>query len=113
MLMIRPISISSFDYEYRRIIKKLKQYGIKPTGNKTSDKARLKEIEMRELKEEESVSNKHLTISKGEQERVLEKKAKKDEEKYPQFDLNRVQAEELLGQQLLQSIEIKQKKKII
>ena len=52
---INPINNSFFpsfgcviDYEYARIIRKLAQYGLKPSGSKSHDKQRLHEIELKE-----------------------------------------------------------------
>lgn len=109
MLKIGFRIISNPDYEYRKIIKKLKQYGIEPTGNKTYDKSRLKEIELRELKEENCVSNKHLTLAKNEQEKILYEIADEKKPPEPQYTLSSAEAEELRSQQIWQAIKLKKK----
>ncbi|MBO7671883.1 hypothetical protein J6S88_00585 [bacterium] len=41
---------NSIDEEYKKIIEKLLAIGIQPTGNKTADKAKLRQYEMQQLK---------------------------------------------------------------
>ena len=78
------------DEEYKRIIERMLALGLTPTGNKTSDKAKLREIEMQLIKTElgqngkGSVnSGKYVTISTSEIEKLKEKlqeKAMQDEQ---------------------------------
>ena len=44
--------ISGIDDEYQKIIARLRMYGYEPTGNKSADRAKLHEIELREAKKE-------------------------------------------------------------
>lgn len=62
---------SDVDSEEVEIMRRLLAYGITPTGNKTTDKARLHEIELRHAKQEVESSggkcvnsNKFFTVSK-------------------------------------------------
>ena len=48
--------MACMDYEYMQIIRRLKMYGLSPTGSKSADKARLHEIELREAKKENCVT---------------------------------------------------------
>lgn len=97
------------DWEERRIAKKLLSYGIQPTFNKTTDKAKLHEIELKEAKKENCVSNKFITVSPSEQEKIQEKKKEKRKEVNPeQF----MEAQNLLGEQIYLAIQMKQKKSV-
>ena len=49
-------------------------YGVTPTGNKSADKALLREIELKLAKLENCVSSKFLTVTRSEQEKIQEKK---------------------------------------
>lgn len=97
------------DWEERRIAKKLLSYGIQPTLNKTIDKAKLHEIELREAKKENCVSNKFITVGHSEQEKIQEKKKEKCKEINPeQF----MEAQNALGEQIYLAIQMKQKKRV-
>ncbi len=78
---------SYIDSEHKAIIEKLMALGITPTGNKASDKAKLREIELKQVKVElgnngkGSVnSGKYLTVSTAEIERMRMKLQENDEE---------------------------------
>lgn len=85
---ISSISIGSgIDEEYKRIIEKLMALGITPSGNKTSDKAKLREYELRELKSELGTNGKgnvnksnYITISSSEIERLKMQLQTKEED---------------------------------
>lgn len=63
------------DSEEQEIAAKLLAYGETPTGDKSTDKAKLHRIEYEKAKQESTVSaNKFLTVSTAEQERIQEKK---------------------------------------
>lgn len=107
------------DAEEKRIAARLRQYGIKPTGDKNTDKAKLREIELREAKNETGVSNKFLTVTKGEQEKIqAQKKELKKQVNPEQFpNSEKIQrrkdvekAEKALGEQLFLAIKMKEKR---
>ena len=82
----------SIDEEHKRIIEKLMALGITPTGNKSTDKAKLREYEMRQLKTElgskgHGAVNKsnYLTISSEEIDRIRQKLQDKAKEEDPEF----------------------------
>ena len=63
------------DTEEKEIAAKLIAYGEAPTGDKTTDRAKLHRIEAEKTKQESTVSaNKFLTISTAEQENIQTKK---------------------------------------
>lgn len=109
----------SIDAEEKRIAARLRQYGIKPTGDKNTDKAKLREIELREAKNETDVSNKFLTVTKGEQEKIqAQKKELKKQVNPEQFpNSEKIQrrkdvekAEKALGEQIFLAIKMKEKR---
>lgn len=111
---INPINNSLFpvfgcviDYEYARIIRKLAQYGQKPSGNKSHDKQRLHEIELREAKKENCISSKFLTVTKGEQEKIQEKKKEKRVELDPKSHQETMKGQRILGEQIMLAIKMK------
>lgn len=111
-MSIQPISKCSafiYDWEYKAIIRKLAQYGLKPTGNKSSDKMKLRQIELREAQKEESVTSRFLTVGKGEQEKIQEKKQEKQEISNPTPSQDNMLGQQLLGEQLLLAIKMKKK----
>lgn len=103
---------ATIDYEYMRIIKRLAEYGEKPSGSKTSDRIKLHELELREAEKENCITTKFLTVSIKEQEDIQEKKKKKREDINPELKENPTMGQEILGQQLLIAIEMKNNKKI-
>lgn len=100
----------SIDYEYMRIIKRLAEYGIRPSGSKTSDKLKLHELELREAEKENCITSKFLTVSIKEQEEIQDKKKKKREEIDPKIKQNPTKGQEILGQQIMIAIEMKKNK---
>lgn len=95
----------SVDEEYKRIIAKLLEYGIMPSGNKSADKAKLREIEMQKLKTELGTSGKgnvnpakYVTISAAEIEKIKEKlQSKKRDEEAPEMQEKRNAAKNRTG----------------
>lgn len=77
------------DEEEKRIMRRLKQYGIKPSGKKSVDKAKLHEIELKEAQQLNYVTNKFLTVTKMEQEKIQDKKKVKRKENNPELDLKK------------------------
>ena len=64
----------SIDEEEKEIMARLRMYGVIPTGDKSADKAKLRQIEEKKAKENNYVSGKFLTISRNEEEKIQEKK---------------------------------------
>ena len=101
----------SVDEEEKRIMRRLLQYGIKPTGQKSIDKPKLHEIELQKAKLEDYVSNKFLTVTKSEQEKIQAKKKEKRKERNPEKYTNSEQAQKAMGEQIYLAIKMKKKKK--
>lgn len=59
------------DAEWERIMRRLKEYGVKTTGTKAGDWAKLRDIEMQEAKNITVVTGKFLTVTKSEQEKII------------------------------------------
>ena len=105
------LSVSSgIDLEYKKIIRKLMQYGLRPTGNKSIDKERLHKKELEQAQKEPTVSNKFLTVTKAEQEKIQEKKKEKRIEANPELYQHTMEGQRILGQQIMLAIEMKKKK---
>ncbi len=93
------------DEEYKRIIAKLMEYGIMPSGNKSADKAKLRQIEMQKLKTELGPTgsgttnpSKYVTISASEIQQLKEKlKSKKQDENTPEMQEKRKAAQNRTG----------------
>ena len=94
------------DEEQKRIALKLREYGIKPTGNKATDRATLRRIEIEKAKQESTVTNKFVTVSKQEQEKIQEIKKRKRKELNPELNKDEFQGSEALGQQIYLAIKM-------
>ena len=116
---IQKISLSSFsigcsgssDPEQKRIAKKLLEYGYLPTGDKTTDKATLRRIEIQKAKESNVVLTNLVTVSKQEQEQIQEKKKERKKENNEPNVKNDFNGAKALGEQIYLSIKMKDKKK--
>ena len=106
-----PSIANQIDEEYKRIIRKLQQYGMRPSGSKTTDKMRLHKRELQEAKKENCITSKFLTVTKSEQEKIQEKKKENREEVNPELKQNHTQGQEILSEQMKFAIEWKSKKK--
>ena len=108
----RYVGISStIDYKYQQIIQRLAKYGLRPSGSKSIDKARLHEIELKEAEKENCITSKFLTVTQSEQEKIqAKKKAEKTEDKIDLYQ-NKM-GQELLGQQIMITLDLKDKFKI-
>ncbi|MCM1265821.1 MAG: hypothetical protein NC200_06445 [Candidatus Gastranaerophilales bacterium] len=102
------------DSEEKEIMKKLLAYGVTPTGNKSADKAKLRQIEEKKAKEENIVSGKFLTVSRGEEEKIQERK----KERRDNMDVSKIKQKkerqlgaDILGQQIYLAIKMKDEKK--
>lgn len=102
----------SIDEEEKKIIRKLSAYGITPSFNKAQDKAKLHEIELREAKKENCVSNRFLTVTTNEQEKIQEKKKAKRREVNPELYPDTQKAQRVLGEQIYLAIKMKGKFKV-
>lgn len=96
-----------YDAEYIRIIRKLQQYGLRPSGSKSTDIRRLHEIELREAKKENCVTTKFLTVSVSEQEKIQDKKKEKRKETNPELTQQMLKGQEILAQQMMIAHNIK------
>lgn len=105
---------SGIDAEWER-----KEYGIKSSGSKAADMSKLRDIEMREVKTLTAPSSKFLTITKSEQEKIIEqknshkvnkqlKKEEKDEYNSEKYQ-NTQKAMNTLGEQIYLVIKMKKK----
>lgn len=105
------------DAEWERIMRRLKEYGVKTTGTKAGDWAKLRDIEMQEAKNITVVTGRFLTVTKGEQEKIIaRKKEKRQNQQVENDDENVVNTEKYeqtqkamtaLGQQIYFAIKIK------
>lgn len=114
---INPINIACrqsianvIDEEYKCIIRKLQQYGLRPSGSKTTDRMRLHERELQEAQKENCITSKFLTVTKAEQEKIQEKKNNKKEEINPESNQNSTKGQEILGSQIMFAIDWRKKK---
>jgi len=110
------------DEEHKRIIERMLALGLTPTGNKASDKAKLRDVEMQLLKNElgsngKGVVNtgKYVTIGATEIESLKEKLQLKAKEENPEEKKDKENFENKIGaeqQALLNKFLIKKKKQI-
>lgn len=121
-MAINGISSFSFssggnDPELVAIMRKLREYEIVPTGNKSNDKATLYRIEIEKAKQENVVTGKFLTITKGQEEKIQENKKAKRKEITPENNSNSEKAQKqekamkTMGEQIYLTIKMKQKRK--
>ena len=102
-------SLATIDLEEKEKMNKLMAYGVTPTGDKATDKATLRRIEEQKAKEENIVSNKFLTVSSNEQEKIQENKKTKRKEN--NTGKNQVSTgANILGQQVYLAIRLKKQK---
>lgn len=95
------------DAEHEEIIRRLRKYGIKSTGNKSLDKQILHRLELKDAEKESSVTTKFLTVSKAEQEKIQEKKKEKRIENNPTNYPNSMKGAKILGEQIMLAIKMK------
>ena len=103
---------SVIDSELAEIARRLRLYGIIPTGNKTTDKNTLRKIELEKAKQEPTVSNKFLLVTKGEQERIQNKKKENKKTNLPKTSDREMtqKAMNAMGEQIYFAIKWKDKK---
>lgn len=114
-MQIKPIGVTCSiaagpDEEHKRIMRKLRAYGIMPTGIKSTDFSLLRKIELEEAKKESCVSTKFITVSIEEQEKIQEKKREKKVENNPEIYLEKMQGQQILAEQMKIAIEMQNKK---
>ena len=100
------------DTEWQQIIDRLwNKYGIRSTGSKSADKAKLHELELKEAEQlnGECSCGRFLTIQKNELDKIKEKKKKKDIKRNPEKHPEVTQGAEILGKQILLAIQMKGK----
>lgn len=111
----------SIDAEWARILARLREYGIKSSGSKTADTAKLRDLEMQELQTLKLPTNKFLTITKNEQQKIIEQKQKNNPSKQIKKEENKKdinqkdskktqQAMNILGEQIYLAIKMRNKK---
>ena len=101
------------DSEEQAIMDKLLSYGCIPTGDKATDRAKLHRIELEKAKQDNYVSNKYLTVSSSECERIQERKKEKRKIANPekkQTVQDRRLGDKLRGEQIYIAIKLKKEK---
>ena len=105
-------SLGGVDSEEQEIMNRLLAYGCSPTGDKATDKAMLHRIELERAKQDNYVSNKYLTVSASECEKIQERKKENrkigNPEKSPQKQDERL-GDKLRGEQIYLAIKMKKK----
>ena len=101
----------SIDPEQKRIAQKLLSYGYTPTGNKSTDKATLRKIELRKAKESNTIRNDLLTVSYKEQEEIQLKKRELRKDLNPQINNDKFDGAKAMGEQIYLAIKMKKNKK--
>ncbi len=102
--------VSSVDAEEKLIMERLLSYGVTPTGDKTTDKSRLRRIEEKKAKQDNFVSNNYLTVSQKECEQIQAQKKERKKESVKDLTPNKPQKQigaKLLGEQLFLAIKMK------
>ena len=102
---------NKLDNEYRRILEKLKEYGMSATGNKEIDKARLNQKEIEKVEKSNSINPELLTVSFDEQVKIqTEKNSKETNNNNNKDNSTNYIGQQLLGEQLMIAINMKTKK---
>ncbi len=102
-------SVSSApDAEWKKIIYVLwVKYGIRSTGSKILDKQKLRELELKEIREKNGeVSGEFVTVSKIEIEKIKEKIKEKKIQKNPK-EYAEQHGAQILGEQIMIAIKMK------
>lgn len=114
---IGSYSVSSFggcsiDSEEKEIMRRLLAYGVKPTGDKTTDRAKLHELELKEAENNNFITNKFLTVSKSKQEKIQKKKKEKRAEvtENDSVRFEKFEGSTVLGEQIYLVLQMKKKK---
>ena len=107
--VILSVALSE-DQEWKRIKERLwNKYGIRSLGSKSADKAKLHELEMKEVEQlgGECNSGKFITVSRAEIEKVKNKRRDKKIEKNPKEFPNTAKGAKILGEQIYLAIKMK------
>ena len=99
--------VSSIDAEEKEIMRRLLAYGITPTGNKTTDKAKLRQIELEKAKTSNCILPDLLTVSRQEQEQIQKSKKDKKKEQILQSDIEKFEGSKAKGEQIYLAIKMK------
>ena len=100
----------SEDAEWKRIKDRLwNKYGIRSTGSKASDKAKLHELELKEAEMlgGECNSSRFITVTRSELEKLKNNRRDKKIEKNPEEYANTLKGAEILGKQIFLAIQMK------
>lgn len=106
------------DSEEKAIMDRLLAYGVTPTGDKATDKATLRRIEYEKAKQDNYVSNKYLTVSQAECQKIQDNKKLKRKQNNPEKQAEKSKMAEnrtgatVLGQQLYAVLQLKNKKEL-
>jgi len=96
--------------EAKQIIAKLHAHGITPSGNKTVDRAKLHEIEVQEAQSNTYVTGNFITVTKEEEQQIIERKAEAKEQPQNFEDLsNSFDGATALGNQIYLAIKMKKR----
>ncbi len=107
-----PVSfcaMPAIDEEEKEIMARLRAYGEIPTGNKTTDRAMLRRIELQKAHTEPVATNKFLTVSQNEVQKIIDNKKKHKKEANPELYKD-FKGAEALGQQVYLAIKMKNEK---
>jgi len=102
--------VSSVDSEEKEIMRRLLAYGVTPTGNKITDKAKLREIELEKAKNSNIVLPDLLTVTRQEQEKIQKNKKDKRKEQLKDPKAETFEGSKALGEQIYLAIKMKKKK---
>ena len=81
---------SGLSDEAKQIISKLLAHGVTPSGNKSVDRAKLHEIELKEAQANNYVTGDFLTVTREEEEKILENKLESRGQTYISEDFSNV-----------------------
>ena len=112
-MIIQNIGFSicgSGDFEQQEIARRLLAYGIKPSGNKTADRAKLREIELRKAKDSNCILSNLFTVSNQEQEKIQNAKKEKRKELMPEIQPEKFEGSKIKGEQIYLAIKMKKQK---
>ncbi|MBR1461366.1 hypothetical protein IJ596_07040 [bacterium] len=104
---------SAVDYEGELIARRLRAYGVEPTGDKQANKNKLHEIELRIAKSRNEPLGGLLTISYEQEKNIINNKkeklngTQKDAKKQKNPDV--LKEDEIFGRQILAIIELKKR----
>ncbi len=94
-------SAPCIDSEEKEIMKRLLAYGVQPTGNKTTDKAKLRQIEEQKAKMETAPTNKYYTVKSSEIEKYIENRKNARNVDGNKSNTQKVNVEDRKGAQIL------------